>query len=195
MSFHHAPLGKGSPPGDVEPLDAAAEQSDSNQTSSAKTTENDQVNLAETHDDEARFELLSAYLDDEVTPQERKLVSQWLMDDPNTLQMYRRLLMLRQAIRTAPVQPSVKRPLEVPTPPQPTWLLLSSSTLQRTLMFAVAIALIGCLGQFGTISGQQRLQEAWQFIKSLPQNLRLEPASELVNRPINTHSPYPSQRF
>lgn len=184
MSFHHAPLGKGSPPGDVEPLGTATERSDSNppQTASAETAKNkNQVDVAENYDDEARFELLSAYLDNEVTPQERQLVSQWLMEDPNTLQMYRRLLILRQAIRTAPVTPSVTRTLEIPTPPQPA--LLPSSTLQRTVILAVAIALIVCLGQIGTVAGQQQVQTAWQLIKSLPQNLLPESASEIVNPP------------
>lgn len=42
-----------------------------------------------------RFELLSAYLDGEVTPEERRLVRQWLEEDPGTQCLYERLLQLR----------------------------------------------------------------------------------------------------
>jgi hypothetical protein len=42
-----------------------------------------------------RFELLSAYLDGEVSPEERRLVTTWLADDPETQCLYQRLLHLR----------------------------------------------------------------------------------------------------
>ncbi len=44
-----------------------------------------------------RFELLSAYLDGEVTPEERRLVLQWLEEDPTTQCLYQRLLHLRNS--------------------------------------------------------------------------------------------------
>ncbi|MEL6130636.1 MAG: hypothetical protein AAFR30_12125, partial [Cyanobacteria bacterium J06628_4] len=125
-----------------------------------------------TYSEEERFELLSAYLDDEVTAEERKQVAQWLMDDPHTLQMYRRLLMLRQAIRTAPIQ--AQPPLQVPTPPQQSWGPFSSSAMRRTVIFAVAIALLSGLSQLSTTSGRQQLQEAWQYIKALPEGTLLD---------------------
>jgi anti-sigma factor RsiW len=43
-----------------------------------------------------RFELLSAYLDGEVTSEERRLVATWLDEDPETQGLYQRLLQLRQ---------------------------------------------------------------------------------------------------
>jgi ferric-dicitrate binding protein FerR (iron transport regulator) len=46
-----------------------------------------------------RFELLSAYLDGEVSPSERRLVMTWLADDPETQCLYRRLLHLRQGFQ------------------------------------------------------------------------------------------------
>lgn len=46
-----------------------------------------------------RFELLSAYLDGEVSPEERRLVTVWLDKDPETQCLYRRLLQLRQGFR------------------------------------------------------------------------------------------------
>lgn len=50
-----------------------------------------------------RFELLSAYLDGEVSAAERKQVQYWLDTDPKVQQLHRRLLKLRQGLRTLPV--------------------------------------------------------------------------------------------
>ncbi len=50
-----------------------------------------------------RFELLSAYLDGEVTPDERRQINRWLADDPGAQCLYNRLLKLRQGIQTLPV--------------------------------------------------------------------------------------------
>ena len=50
-----------------------------------------------------RFELLSAYLDGEVTASERKQVEEWLSTDPSVQQLHTRLLKLRQAFRSIPV--------------------------------------------------------------------------------------------
>ncbi|GAA6623422.1 anti-sigma factor family protein [Scytonema sp. NUACC26] len=50
-----------------------------------------------------RFELLSAYLDGEVTAAERKQVEEWLDTDQTVQDLYARLLKLRQGVRTLPV--------------------------------------------------------------------------------------------
>ncbi|MEA5509969.1 anti-sigma factor [Crocosphaera sp. UHCC 0190] len=50
-----------------------------------------------------RFELLSAYLDGEVTATERKQVQQWLDTDPQFHHLYKQLLRLQREIPTAPV--------------------------------------------------------------------------------------------
>ncbi len=50
-----------------------------------------------------RFELLSAYLDGEVTAAERRQVEEWLAGDPTIQQLYARLLKIRQGLRTLPV--------------------------------------------------------------------------------------------
>jgi anti-sigma factor RsiW len=49
-----------------------------------------------------RFELLSAYLDGEVTASERKQVEEWLSTDASVQQLHARLLKLRQAFRSLP---------------------------------------------------------------------------------------------
>jgi hypothetical protein len=58
-----------------------------------------------------RFELLSAYLDGEVTAAERKQVEEWLATDPVVQKLYDRLLKLRQSLRTLPT-PAVEKPIE-----------------------------------------------------------------------------------
>jgi hypothetical protein len=53
-----------------------------------------------------RFELLSAYLDGEVTADERRQVESWLDQDETVQKLYQRLLRLRQGIQTCPVPES-----------------------------------------------------------------------------------------
>lgn len=52
--------------------------------------------------DKCTFELLSAYLDSEVTPSERKQVEQLLKSDPQTQQLYKRLQLLRDGFQNLP---------------------------------------------------------------------------------------------
>jgi anti-sigma factor RsiW len=58
-----------------------------------------------------RFELLSAYLDGEVTAAERRQVEDWLANEPGVQCLYERLLKLRQGLRTMPVPPA-QQPIE-----------------------------------------------------------------------------------
>lgn len=53
-----------------------------------------------------RFELLSAYLDGEVTPEERRLVQTWLSNDPTAKCLYNRLMALRYGLREEDCPPS-----------------------------------------------------------------------------------------
>lgn len=55
-----------------------------------------------------RFELLSAYLDGEVTAIERRQVEDWLATDPTAQRLYDRLLKLRQGFRNLSVPQSEK---------------------------------------------------------------------------------------
>lgn len=50
-----------------------------------------------------RFELLSAYLDGEVTAAERRQVEDWLEHDPTVQRLHSRLLKLRQGLRSLTV--------------------------------------------------------------------------------------------
>src|SRR5690349_13441511 len=53
-----------------------------------------------------RSELLSAYLDGEVTAAERQQVQKWLETDPKMQCLHRRLLKLRHGIQTLPIPAS-----------------------------------------------------------------------------------------
>jgi anti-sigma factor RsiW len=53
-----------------------------------------------------RFELLSAYMDGEVTADERRQVEDWLATDPTVQNLHSRLLNLRQAFQTMPIPES-----------------------------------------------------------------------------------------
>lgn len=55
-----------------------------------------------------RFELVSAYLDGEVTAEERRLVNEWLDRDPQVKQLYLRLLHTRQRMQNMPVPQAEK---------------------------------------------------------------------------------------
>jgi anti-sigma factor RsiW len=58
-----------------------------------------------------RFELLSAYLDGEVTAAERRQVETLLTSDPKFANMHRRLMTLRQGFQTMPI-PASSQPME-----------------------------------------------------------------------------------
>ena len=53
-----------------------------------------------------RFELLSAYLDGEASPEEQALVEHWLATEPETQRIYRQLLNIHELCRDLPIPPS-----------------------------------------------------------------------------------------
>lgn len=55
-----------------------------------------------------RFELLSAYLDGEVTAAERKQVEEWLANEPTAQRLHARLLKLRHGLQSMPVPASTQ---------------------------------------------------------------------------------------
>jgi anti-sigma factor RsiW len=80
-------------------MESNFEERDDNMELSGELSEND--------DSFARFELLSAYLDGEVTAAERKQVQQWLDTDPQIQKLYMQLSRLHQDIDSIPVVPDV----------------------------------------------------------------------------------------
>ena len=58
-----------------------------------------------------RFEMLSAYLDGEVTAAERKQVEHWLATDSETQRLHARLITLQSEFQNLPI-PAAERPVE-----------------------------------------------------------------------------------
>lgn len=85
-------------------LDDIAHRRFSPSNSTETLAESDSVELSLDITMRDRFELLSAYLDGEVTPGERRQVARWLSEDSRAQVLYHRLLSLRQAIRTMPIE-------------------------------------------------------------------------------------------
>jgi anti-sigma factor RsiW len=99
-----------------------------------------------------RFELLSAYLDGEVSPSDRRLVSTWLTDDPETQCLYRRLLYLRQGFSTLCQAPASEQSCEKLT--DRVYQRLNQG-VQRTCMASFAAVALAVFGVFsGTISNR-----------------------------------------
>ena len=127
-----------------------------------------------------RFELLSAYLDGEVTATESQQVQQWLKEDLKVRQLYHRLLSLRQEMQQLPT-----------TTPQQSPQQLSAAVFERLdqrqqrkrgVLWGGAIAAAALV--VGSISGLIRGNSLPQFADSSPDN-----ADQLViaiNRPAVT---------
>ena len=56
------------------------------------------------------FELLSAYLDGEVTANERRQVEEWLSTDTSIKHLYKRLLNLRKGLHNIPIPATAQSP-------------------------------------------------------------------------------------
>ncbi|MBV8885293.1 MAG: zf-HC2 domain-containing protein [Chroococcidiopsidaceae cyanobacterium CP_BM_RX_35] len=87
--------------------------SNSNMTSKFESQDSSRINSQEALPQSLlkrdRFELLSAYLDGEVSAAERRQVETWLTTDPGVQRLYGRLINLRQSLQTMPV-PSTQQP-------------------------------------------------------------------------------------
>ena len=62
-----------------------------------------------------RFELLSAYIDGEVTAAERRQVEDWLTNDPVTKSLYSRLMMMQQGFQAMPMPAAEQSAQELAT--------------------------------------------------------------------------------
>ena len=126
-----------------------------------------------------RFELLSAYLDGEVTAAESRQVEEWLKNDASVQCLYSRLLNLRRGLRTFPV-PAPSQPTEVTAqqvlkrvrrPSRPIWALGGA---------AVAACVIGAVSGLIPGGGFKTLQMA--------QQQPVEP-TQGITKPVVSNSP------
>ena len=104
------------------------------------------------------FELLSAYLDGEVTSTEKRQVEERLKNDAETQKLYARLLALRQNFQTLPVPPASQN---VEQTIQQVFGKIEKRRQYRSLKWAgaaVAAAVIAALSS--VVPGRQVLQMA-----------------------------------
>ncbi|MHC5937882.1 anti-sigma factor family protein [Nostoc sp.] len=106
-----------------------------------------------------RFELLSAYLDGEVTATERRQVEEWLANDASVQCLYARLLKLRQGLRAIPV-PTAQQSTEATVEQVLTRLRRRSRFNWMMGGVAVAACAIGAIS--GLVSGGSRMPQLAQ---------------------------------
>ena len=121
------------------------------------------------------FQLLSAYLDDQVTTAERRQVEDWLANDPEIQRLYTQLLKLHQGFQTLP-----------PPPEEPVELMLKQvfSRLDRSsprAMVWVGAAIAVLVGTLLSIPKTQSTQ-----IATLPASTAVstKPLMVILNTPV-----------
>lgn len=134
-----------------------------------------------------RFELLSAYLDGEVTAAERKQVEEWLASDPTVQRLYARLLKLRSGVRTIPL-PEPQQSTEETVEQVMTHLRHRSRLVWLGGGAAVAACVISALssllpsGELGIPQlAQQHIQQRTQ---STPAAVVASPLMVAINNPV-----------
>jgi len=100
-----------------------------------------------------RFELLSAYLDHEVTADERRQVEAWIAEDATFAAMYRRLLKLQQGFQAMPapaaaesVDVTIAQVMQRVDRPRPDWRVWTGvGTAMATAAAALVVVSSGLL--------------------------------------------------
>jgi anti-sigma factor RsiW len=125
------------------------------------------------------FELLSAYIDGEATPEERRRVNQWLDNDPEVKSLYLHLLRIRQNLQQMPVPQSSKSTAE--TVEQFFWLLDQRRRRTMLKMGGGAIAALFMAALSGLVPGVPSVTQLAKFSDSKVESQQLMIA---LNRPI-----------
>lgn len=102
------------------------------------------------------FELLSAYLDGEVTAKERRQVEEWLSHDPAIRELYRQQLDIRQGLRNMPI-PVSQHSYE--TIVQRVFTRINRRYQLKWMLGGAAIAACVC----GTITGLLPIPKTWEL--------------------------------
>jgi anti-sigma factor RsiW len=130
-----------------------------------------------------RFELLSAYLDGEVTPSERQQVEGWLATDANFQQQYRNLQRIHQGFAAIPV-PSSTTSVDVLT--DAVFAKLDRQR-QRKLTWlgggAIAATLVTAIASVSGLFGGDPTNPALQFAQNEPTQVPA-PIMVALNDPI-----------
>jgi len=101
-----------------------------------------------------RFELLSAYIDNEVTSTEKSQVEQWLKDDLSYRTQYQQLLKVKRLLLDLPVPSSIPTELVV----NKVIAKINKRSQRKLLLGGAIVALI--VATFGFITNDYRLKLA-----------------------------------
>lgn len=127
-----------------------------------------------------RFELLSAYVDGEVTAAERKQVQEWLVTDSDMQRLHARLIKLREGLQKLPV------PSSQTTAQETTQQIFSRLNRRRTKRAVIwggaAIAAVFVSALSGNFPGSQSLLP--KLAQAPKQDTASEPLMIAVNRPV-----------
>ncbi|MDS3861091.1 zf-HC2 domain-containing protein [Thermosynechococcaceae cyanobacterium BACA0444] len=93
-----------------------------------------------------RFELLSAYVDGEVTPAQRAQVEAWLATEPDYQHLYHRLLKLQQSLHQAPC------PLTTSAETLANQVLAKAQNRPRTLLAWTGVGAVSAAALVGVLS-------------------------------------------
>ena len=125
------------------------------------------------------FSLLSAYIDGEATPEERRQVNQWLDNDPEVKSLYLHLLRIRQNLQQMPVPQSSASTAE--TVERFFWLLDQRRRRNMAKMGLGAIAALFVAALLGLVPG---VPSVTQLAKSSDNNMESQQLMIALNRPI-----------
>lgn len=135
-----------------------------------------------------QFELLSAYMDNEVSPTEKSQVEQWLAADPNFHRLYQRQLKLRQLLISLPTPALASTKSNTELVVGQVMAKLEKRSQRRKLVFggsaAAAAVLIGAIGSIFTFNFPEgQLRVANQVMPS-SQKVAEEPLILAMEKPI-----------
>lgn len=127
-----------------------------------------------------RFELLSAFIDGEVTAAERKQVQQLLATDPQMQRLHSRLMMLRQGLQKLPVPAPETNSQETA---KQVFTRIDRRRIRNTVAWGGAAIAALFVGSFsGIFPGSQPI--GLNFAQAPQQEAAPEPLRIALNRPI-----------
>jgi anti-sigma factor RsiW len=138
---------------------------------------------------EERFELLSAYIDGEVTDAEEQLVEQWLSDDINFRRLYQQQLKLRQLLIDLPVPVAAHSSAKLETDVMINRVMAEIDKRSQRRKWKLAgigisvAAVVGIFGSLFTFNSSPQFSPVANSIKS-PAQVKEEPILIAMEEPL-----------
>ena len=140
---------------------------------------------------EERFELLSAYIDGEVTEAEEQLVEQWLSDDVDFRRLYQQQLKLRQSLIDLPVPVAAHSSVKTETDVMINRVFAEidkRSQRRKWKLAGIGISVAAVVGVFGsmfTFNSRPQFSPVANSIKSpAPTQVKPEPILIAMEEPL-----------